>query len=252
MRNSVGPAEVEDAVAEVERAGAAAYLKDALSVLLEVRPVDPLLFLAAYFRHAAEPEDPAGLAWHLIRACPRSRPCFHDNLYIAFSSLRQQASGQGASEESVPAARRQSAEDAVPAAEYTALLEHICCDLPPEVATSLMADLRPGARPVRFPEFVAAVESCLATLEAAQCTARLWDACDDNKLGSMPRDDFLARLEMWRQLHRQGLSFEGEAPPTEALRARLAARRFMPEDAVGPRDLFAVMWAYWREETGIG
>lgn len=81
----------EDASIEVERAGVMAYLKDALAVLLEVRPADPILFLSAYFKHAAQPEDFASLAWYLIRACPRSRPCFHDNLYSAFSVLVRQA-----------------------------------------------------------------------------------------------------------------------------------------------------------------
>merc|ERR1712113_1256175 len=59
----------------------------ALAALLEVRPSDPVSFLASHFKQAVDPEDPENAAFHLIRVCPRSRHCFEDNLYRAFERL---------------------------------------------------------------------------------------------------------------------------------------------------------------------
>merc|ERR1719362_673702 len=81
------------------------------------------------FRHAAQPEDTASLAWYLVRACPRSRPCFRDNLHSAFSALSRQTDG--------------SVNRGVPAAEMTSLLRLLCRGLPPEVAEGLLTELRP-------------------------------------------------------------------------------------------------------------
>lgn len=258
--------DADDVVAEVERSGAAAHLRDALAVLLEVRPTDPLVFLSAYFRHAAQPEDGVGMALHLIRACPRSRTCFHDTLYAAFSALRRsppRASAGGGRGD-----RAAAAEEGVAAADCRALLEKMCQALPPQVAEGVLADLEMAAtRPVRFPEFVLAVESCLATEEALQSAIQLFDACDRQGLGKVPRDEFLAQLELKRQAQgaqrvgstaarQSGIGSQGgvgdacdeDVPPTEALRAKLAAQGLKPEGLLSPADLFIAMWLHWRED----
>ncbi|CAE8596799.1 unnamed protein product, partial [Polarella glacialis] len=189
--------------AEMERAGAGAYLKDALAVLLEVRPVDPLLFLLAYFRHAANPEDPAGLAWYLIKACPRSRPCFRDNLHTAYCSL-QQTHG------SVAAASR-SADVGLEVVVCESVFKLLSSGLPTEVAQDLLSELQLSVgdkNVVQFLEFAVFVEACLLAGEALQAATRLFDACDVDGSGVVPCDQLLSRMDALRRAASRSL---GEA-----------------------------------------
>eukprot|EP00419_Tripos_fusus_P088262 CAMPEP_0172866488 /NCGR_PEP_ID=MMETSP1075-20121228/82016_1 /TAXON_ID=2916 /ORGANISM="Ceratium fusus, Strain PA161109" /LENGTH=292 /DNA_ID=CAMNT_0013715659 /DNA_START=43 /DNA_END=918 /DNA_ORIENTATION=- len=272
--------DTEDAHLEVERAGVSAYLKDALAVLLEVRPADPLLFLNAYFRHAAQPEDTASLAWYLVRACPRSRPCFRDNLHSAFSALSRQIDCSGSTGNLHGGGM---ADRGVPATEMTSLLRLLCRGLPPEVAEGLLTELRPPEhmeqQRTAFPAFVLAVEACLAAEEASHQVANLFDACDATGRGRLQRDELLAELEQLRssnvgasrRLQQSGLGCsqnsageeiagnDGEddlpglpsalledIPSQESLRGQLS--EFEAEDFVSADDLFVALWRLWRRE----
>mmetsp|Transcript_79411 Transcript_79411/g.184271 ORF Transcript_79411/g.184271 Transcript_79411/m.184271 type:complete len:278 (+) Transcript_79411:113-946(+) len=264
--------EVENVRVEVERTGIAAYLKDALAVLLEVRPADPILFLNAYFRHAAQPDDLASLAWYLIRACPRSRPCFRDNLHSAFSALvaHQTAPASGDDADG-------RAHETMHGADLILLLRTICRSLPPDVCKSLLGELPLSeCKPVSFADFVVAVEACLAAEEALRTTSELFRACDTAGHGSLPRDRLLAEIESQRRQEEQeapsvaheqcmppherlstarldadreaslGLSSFGsfnDLPPSDALRAELLD--FEAEDGVTVADLFSAMWRVW-------
>lgn len=281
----------EDAAAEVDRASASACLKDALAMLLEVRPADPMLFFAEYFKGAAQPEA-TPLA--LIRACPRSRPCFHDNLHRAFASLQ----------ESVGTAVGTAT---VVQPDCSPLLFQLCETLPRVVSMTLVDEMMLAShRPWTFSEFRKAVEACLAAEDAFLALSRLFEACDPNGMGALPRDRLLAELEAqqnvhqamrlqraqeWQQQRQQceaqrcwcsegveggaeieaivgpspsqsrsriadqpiefGSGMEPELPPLEVLRAKLASRGLAASDAVRVDDLFAVAWQYICEDPWL-
>ncbi|CAJ1378314.1 unnamed protein product [Effrenium voratum] len=126
-----------------------AYLKDALAVLLEVRPANPHLFLLAYFQWASHPESLEGLAWYLLKACPRTRDCFQDHLHTAYTCLK------GKSE----AASHQACEG---------LLQSLAAPLPITQQQHLLRRLRAvsdeGGR-VGFRDFCEVVEECILQLD---------------------------------------------------------------------------------------
>jgi len=258
--------ESDDLVGELERTGMSAYLKDALAVLLEVRPPDPLLFLSAYFKYGVRQNgDAPTLALYLVRACPRSRPCFRDNLHTAFSVLSRR--GGAASSNPPPGsgspghtfeANRVSAEDC------NALLRLICRSFPAEVSEALLAEARlPSSRPVSFREFVLAIEACLAMEEAAHEVQRLFDICDGAGRGSLSCNELL--LEIDRQCGEQIDNCDGSATASVPSFPRAAASSLLPTlvhsadslraclsefdggCAITADDLFVAMWRTWRE-----
>ncbi|CAK9105469.1 EF-hand domain-containing protein [Durusdinium trenchii] len=126
-----------------------ASLKEALAAVLEVRPANPLIFLLAYFRRAAQPDSMEALAY-LLNACPRSRGCFQENVYSTFVSLKR------------------------PKAETLQLqvcdsfLRILGAALPEEIMEGLLEQLRAGGSAVHFNEFNSVVEACIAANEALE------------------------------------------------------------------------------------
>lgn len=240
---------MSSATLELERAGIAVSLKDALSVLLEVRPADPIAFLAAYFRHPARPGDPHELARYLVRACPRSRPCFRDSLYSAFSVLARAGVSTGPS----------PAFEAVDAADVTRLMRLLCRGLPPAVGDQLLEDAELPSSSVCFPEFVLAVEACLAAEEASRAAAELFECCDHGGRGALPRYELLAELEALRQgsagagdgrqeMNPAQLHLEG-IPAADVVRMHLIDAEGGGE--VTASDLFLAIWSSWQQKQPI-
>merc|ERR1719460_1665394 len=151
---------------ELDRTGVTQHLKDALAVLLEARPANPLAFLGSYFKHAAQTQDPVSRAYRLIHECLPTRACFNDNVYSAFCALaRRQALTTGNSE-------------GVTSSDFAALLRLICSSLPAEVTDALLSDCA-SVDPVSFGDFSLGVEACLLTEKALQGASQIFERCDD-------------------------------------------------------------------------
>ncbi|EOD24395.1 hypothetical protein EMIHUDRAFT_98973 [Emiliania huxleyi CCMP1516] len=71
----------------LDRCGVAPYMRDALALLLENRPAEPIGFLVQYFHAALSESTALTRALRLIRLAPRSHTAFKDNLVAAFAAL---------------------------------------------------------------------------------------------------------------------------------------------------------------------
>lgn len=228
-----------EGVTEDQRA-IAVHLRDALIAVLEVRPEDPLLYLSAYFRKCQGQNSPA-LASYFIRACPRSRPNFKENLYSAFSTL---AARQDTADREGSGAR---------VAECGEVVRHLCRSLPAEVTRDLEAHLPRGPL-VGFSEFAAVVEACLAADESMRATLALFQRLDSRDVVHMPREELLAALHQHQTLQQQQPEEQQElssasphvvnhqsSPPLESLRMELESVLQGEADATA-EDLFVALW----------
>eukprot|EP00759_Apiculatamorpha_spiralis_P003972 PhF_6_TR12253/c0_g1_i1/m.19417 len=93
-----------------------AYLKDAVTLMLECRPLDPLAFLSEYF---ANPN--ASKSYRYIRLSQRARHTFWDHTYAAFLAAEGDSPGSGVS-----------------CIEFSKLLRMVCADFPDDVWETVM------------------------------------------------------------------------------------------------------------------
>eukprot|EP00439_Symbiodinium_sp_Y106_P068352 s13_g11.t1 len=244
------------------RAETAAYLKDAMAVLLEVRPANPLLFLYAYCKRAADPESLEGLAWYLLSACPRSRPCWHDNVYSAFGALRRLRPLRGGVDPEI----------------FRHFFDLLAAPLPRAIAQEMDLDVQAAAAggSIAFDDFRRIVDACLKANEELQGAQFLFNSCDATGKGELPFKDFLSSLmgissilegtEMRQSSKKEGggtvrtaeisvvtptqlaargsltelLSGLGPLPPLDTLREEM--RNFSPKDRVSGPQVFAAQW----------
>mmetsp|Transcript_112584 Transcript_112584/g.257879 ORF Transcript_112584/g.257879 Transcript_112584/m.257879 type:complete len:207 (+) Transcript_112584:54-674(+) len=132
---------------ELESSGATLYLKDALTLMLETRPDNPIAFLASYFRCAASGGDALVMAFRTIKVSSSQRSADRDAIYTAFCSLAR------------PVGRERHGE--VVGRDFQALLRLLLCDVPEEAADLLMPIVQWHGEAVRFPHFVMAIQACL-------------------------------------------------------------------------------------------
>eukprot|EP00435_Cladocopium_sp_Y103_P038380 s2492_g10.t1 len=153
-------------------------LKEALGALLEVRPANPLQFLLAHFRRVSDPDSLEGLAY-LLKACPRSRKCFQDQLHSAFITLKRPKT------------------DAVQHQVCETFLRHLAQPSLPEELQQELLDQLPAATEgglVRFKEFCSVIEACLIANEALEGSQVLLRACGSQSVSPQERAQRLQSL----------------------------------------------------------
>ena len=134
-----------DAEEYLDRCGVTAYLKDAVTLILDNRPTEPLNFLHDYFRSVTQGSSPLLRAYRYLRLCPLGQPAFADNVVEAYATLDAQRGTPG-----------------VTGAETHRLLSLLCSDFPLDVSASVLAAIgKRGGDLVSFDEFSVAVRVCL-------------------------------------------------------------------------------------------
>eukprot|EP00238_Polyblepharides_amylifera_P009061 CAMPEP_0196586642 /NCGR_PEP_ID=MMETSP1081-20130531/55066_1 /TAXON_ID=36882 /ORGANISM="Pyramimonas amylifera, Strain CCMP720" /LENGTH=240 /DNA_ID=CAMNT_0041908593 /DNA_START=53 /DNA_END=773 /DNA_ORIENTATION=- len=121
------------------------YMKDALTIMLENRPQNPLVFLADYFHMVTQVKNPVNRAYRYIKLSPQDRAVFMDNLVAAFTMLESDGGSAGLTGE-----------------EYMKLLQHICADFPEETVRILFQILgKADKERVGFQDFLGGIKACM-------------------------------------------------------------------------------------------
>ena len=63
------------------------HLQDALALILESRPHDPIRYLANYFTYVSAGNHELAKAYRICKLCPRKGDCVHDHLHLAYVTL---------------------------------------------------------------------------------------------------------------------------------------------------------------------
>eukprot|EP00741_Cyanophora_paradoxa_P012855 tig00020629_g12412.t1 len=201
----------------LEKSGVGAYVKDALTVLMECQPEDPIAFLADYFKQAAQPGPPNRIsaAVRLIRLARPSAESFGETLAKTYEMLERPGptltaawAGErpaGSPTGSAPAPPPPpppgpSAAPTVLAGDVAKLVRALASDLPEETVQLILEAVRSpdrgaasaaaaaaraaaGARrrdegaSVPFASYALAIRLCLLHEEAAERAAALLRAC---------------------------------------------------------------------------
>ena len=157
----------------LDRYGVTAYLKDAVTLMLENHTTSPVEFLAQYFQTVSRGSSAVLRAFRYVRLAPPSLPAFGDNVCAAYAALD---------------ARRGGASSGVSGAELLRLLRLVCADCPLDVSRSLLALLRRGeGEPISYAEFSAAVRAAIYYDDFFKRAAAAFAACDPHGSGVAPR-----------------------------------------------------------------
>ena len=70
-----------------DRSSLTVYLKDAVTLVLENRPADPVGFIADYLRRVLSGASNVSRAYQYLTLSPHHRQAFMDNAVVAFSVL---------------------------------------------------------------------------------------------------------------------------------------------------------------------
>jgi len=157
-----------------------AYLKDAISLLLECRPADPVGFLAEYF---ATPG--ASRSYRFLRLSRRARQTFWDHILAAYMALEPEA-GAGVS-----------------FAEFSKLIKSVCSDFPSDVVPLVLSlhshceKQSNGRTPcsLTFHEFAAGANAALLCGTLLKQVNALFSSVDVTGTGSVPRGTILSMLQ---------------------------------------------------------
>mmetsp|Transcript_29652 Transcript_29652/g.64720 ORF Transcript_29652/g.64720 Transcript_29652/m.64720 type:complete len:238 (-) Transcript_29652:2187-2900(-) len=147
-------------VSALNESGLTLYLKDALTIMLENRPEDPLLFLHEYFQMVTRGKNLVDRAYRYLRLSPKERVVFMDNLVAAFSLLESTGGSAGFT-----------------GREYMKVLKLLCSDFPPEIVHILFQVLGRGDNDsVGFEDFVGGIKTCLLFEEFLEEAEELFHA----------------------------------------------------------------------------
>ena len=126
------------------------YLKDAVALVLENRPDDPVAFIAEYLRRVLHGASPVARAHQYLTLSPHHRDAFVDNAVVAHDVLGAASGPRGV----------------VTGAQHAALLERLCEDFPPETRrVTVDAFARAPDDAVDFFEFLGGAKACRAMAE---------------------------------------------------------------------------------------
>jgi hypothetical protein len=130
----------------LEQNGVPAYMKDALAIILENRPDDPIAFLAQYFRSVCGPEPTAvEKAYRLARLTDYNRETFLDNIVAAYGILESSSGGMLLRE------------------DVASLVTMVARDFPPPILDGILDGLPAhNDDEVHFQSFMAALALCLS------------------------------------------------------------------------------------------
>ena len=125
--------------------GVTAYLQDAMTLVLENRPQDPILFISEYFRHAVQGSSYVHRSFQYLRQTELHRQAFMDNAAASYHSLMRRKGSIGVSGE-----------------ELGQMLKLLTHDFPTDLLSDVLVVLSPErAAVVSFDQFVSAVSCCM-------------------------------------------------------------------------------------------
>ena len=137
-------------VAAFDASSLTVYLKDAVALVLENRPDDPVAFIAEYLRRVLHGASPVARAHQYLTLSPHHRDAFVDNAVVAHDVLGAASGPRGV----------------VTGAQHAALLERLCEDFPPETRrVTVDAFARAPDDAVDFFEFLGGAKACRAMAE---------------------------------------------------------------------------------------
>ena len=93
MSTSTSATEQQHAEEYLDRYGVTAYMKDAITLLLENRPSSPIAFISKYFRSVTQGSSPLLRAYRYIQLAPPDRSSFVDNLMASLGTDGDGAAG---------------------------------------------------------------------------------------------------------------------------------------------------------------
>lgn len=225
----------------LDRYGVTAYIKDAVTLMLDNRPNDQLAFLHQYFQSVTHGSSAILHAFRYVRLTGPSQPAFFDNVCAAYASLDAHRSTAGVS--------------GVSGTDLLQLLRLLGTDCSLDVSHSVLLLLhRTEGDQVSATEFAAGVRAGLYYEAFFARAGAVFRACDPHGTGVVPSSMLslaatqaratASAIAFYRSFRRpldqsspnpwprmsltQGLAL-GQHPPPESPRA-------CPKAASGPRD----------------
>jgi len=183
--NVVSSAAEAHAEAYLERAGVEAYIKDALTLVLENRPEEPIGFLVEYFQNAVRGGTALSRAYRYVRLTKLDRPAFMDNLLAAFTTLDSRRHGDRPI--------------ALTGREFSKLLYLLSNEFPTDVVGGIMAIMNKADDDIiDFPIFAAGVRACLLFEEFFEQAEWLVKWCDSDSQGQIPATTVLQVIDIMK------------------------------------------------------
>ncbi|KAK3261529.1 hypothetical protein CYMTET_29566, partial [Cymbomonas tetramitiformis] len=165
----------------LDECGLTSYLKDALTIMLESRPTDPMHFLTEYFHMVANGASPSHRAYRYLRLCPQDRNMFMDNLAAAYTLLDAEGGSVG-----------------MTGKEYMMLLRQLCADFPEVIVQILFQVLgKSETETVTFQDFSGGIRACMTYEEFLEEAENLFYDHTDGSSGTLSKQvlkKLIARL----------------------------------------------------------
>lgn len=237
----------------LEQSKVTPYLKDAITLLLENRPPNPIAFLSDYFQNVTQGSSRIVRSYRYIRLTKRSRQAFLDNLVSAYNSIESVPSlgvttlattsknnntngSSTAPKISAPASSSFSNNAPSPrpasrptrpvsshnigltGAEFAKLLTMICSDFPQHLTANILRYLSKGDSDlVSFEEFAAGVNACLIYEEFISHAERLFHEIDKKGKGKIERKSFVTSLKQYcKDLREKNSPIDLPSVPSDA------------------------------------
>ena len=148
-----------------------AYLKDVITLLLENRPSQPVVFISDYFKNVVQGTSPMIRSYRYIKLTKINRISFWDNLVAAYATLDDRKCGGVG----------------VTGADMKRLLHLLCVDFPPEIIISVLNILdRTETCVIPFNQFAAGIYACIMYEDFFAYVERLFSELDVSNRGSVP------------------------------------------------------------------
>eukprot|EP00753_Platysulcus_tardus_P005710 PLAT13633.1.p1 GENE.PLAT13633.1~~PLAT13633.1.p1 ORF type:complete len:227 (+),score=59.52 PLAT13633.1:73-681(+) len=179
-------------------------MKDVVTLLLEKRPEDPVVFIAEYFRNVLHGSNPLLRAYRFLSMTDLEKETFLEGLASAYVSLDWKKDGAG-----------------VTLAQFRKLAGMLSKDFPPELATVVVEVMgKSTEESIDFGQFVAGVRALLLLQEFLQASSRIFrSCCDSDGSETVALESFMKRLASV-----EDDASVGQLPPMDALRSELSRR----------------------------
>ncbi|OQR87109.1 hypothetical protein ACHHYP_09526 [Achlya hypogyna] len=165
----------------LQRTQATMLLEDAVTLILENRPVQPLVFLAKHFKMLSGECSAVETSAHYVMACTRpANPAFDDNLVLAYQALLGKE------------------QEHVSLVAFQRVLEIVNHELPPNHAVRLVAHLVNvvSAAGVTYPRFKEAMELCIYYDALLAQAEDLFLAIDTGNTGQIKSSALQSAIEL--------------------------------------------------------
>lgn len=203
----------------VVRSGAKDLFTHAVASLLELRPANPVAFLAQHFDTSS---DSVKCAVGLIRACPPQRKSFPSVVHRAFLLILANTSTSADVDISPTYSKA-----GISRSEYTRLLTALCSDLPPRVVDRVLDALRvhsgglTASDEVVFADFKRGVHVSVLLEALLDVVNELFAAVDKGCVGEIKVGVLLSALE--NVAGQQSTQTDIYATALECLRSRITS-----------------------------